>query len=72
MFPFGEKIESAFLNLIDSLRELKKYDEANVWIDKARTKFSGLPTETNALQARVRMEIHRGDWEKAIAAADEP
>ncbi len=70
MFPFGEKIESAYLNLIDALRELKKYDEANVWIDKTRVKFSGLPTETNALQARVRMEIHRENWIKAIAAAD--
>ncbi|CAN5171281.1 hypothetical protein BH20ACI1_BH20ACI1_27930 [soil metagenome] len=70
MFPFGEKIESAYLNLIDALRELKKYDEANLWIDKTRTKFSGLPTEVNALQARVRMEIHRENWIKAIAAAD--
>ena len=70
MFPFGEKIESAYLNLIDALRELKKYDEANVWIDKTRVKFSGLPTEVNALQARVRMEIHRENWIKAIAAAD--
>ncbi len=70
MFPFGEKIESAYLNLIDALRELKKYDEANAWIDKARVKFSGLPTETNALQARVRMEIHRGNWNQATAAAD--
>ena len=70
MFPFGEKIESAYLNLIDSLRETKKYDEANTWIDKTRIKFSGLPTETNALQARVRMEIHRENWAKAIAAAD--
>ncbi len=70
MFPFGEKIESAYLNLIDALRELKKYDESNLWIDKARAKFGGLPTETNALQSRVRMEIYRGNWEKAIAAAD--
>ena len=70
MFPFGEKIESAYLNLIDALRELKKYDEANLWIDKTRVKFSGLPTETNALQARVRMEIHRENWIKAAAAAD--
>ena len=70
MFPFGEKIESAYLNLIDALRELKRYDEANLWIDRTRTKFAGLPTETNAVQARVRMEIYRGNWEKAIAAAD--
>ncbi len=70
MFPNGEKIESSYLNLIDSLREAKKYDEANTWVDKARTKFSGLPTEMNALQARLRMEIYRGNWDKAISAAE--
>ncbi|MBA2494330.1 MAG: transglycosylase SLT domain-containing protein [Acidobacteria bacterium] len=70
MFPNGEKIESAYLNLIDSLREAKKYDEANAWVDKTRLKFSGLPTEMNALQARLRMEIYRGNWDKAISAAE--
>ncbi len=52
------------------MREAKKYDEANTWVDKARTKFSGLPTEMNALQARLRMEIYRGNWDKAISAAE--
>jgi soluble lytic murein transglycosylase len=70
MFPYGERIESSFLNIIDALREAKRYDEANVWVDKARTRFSGMPTETNALNARLRMELHRQNWEKAIQAAD--
>ncbi|MDQ3798325.1 MAG: transglycosylase SLT domain-containing protein [Acidobacteriota bacterium] len=70
MFPTGEKIESSFLNIIDSLREAKRYDEANAWVEKARQRFMGKPTETNALHARLRMEIHRGDWNKAILAAD--
>lgn len=70
MFPTGEKIESAYLNLIDALREAKKYDEANAWVDKTTTRFSGMPTATNALQARVRMELYRGNWTKAIDAAD--
>ena len=70
MFPFGERIETSYLNIIDALREAKKYDEANVWVDKTRMRFSGMPTETNALNARLRMEIYRQNWEKAIAAAD--
>ncbi len=70
MFPTGEKIESAYLNIIDALREAKKYDEANAWVEKARARFSGLPTETNALHARLRMEIFRNNWTKAIEAAD--
>ncbi len=71
MFPAGERIESSYLNIIDALREAKKYDEANVWIDKTRQRFSGLPTATNALHARLRMEIFRQKYDKAAIAADE-
>jgi soluble lytic murein transglycosylase-like protein len=70
MFPTGEKIESAYLNLIDALREQGKYDEANQWVDKASQRFSGMAVETNALQARLRMEIFRQNWPNALAAAD--
>ena len=70
MFPTGERIETSFTNLIDSLREARKYDEANQWIEKARSRFSGMPTETNALHARLRMEIHRERWAEAVRAAD--
>jgi len=70
MFPTGEKIESAYLNLIDALRELGKYDEANGWVDKTSQRFSGMAVETNALQARLRMEIYRQNWTNALAAAD--
>ncbi len=70
MFPNGERIETSHLNIIDALREAKNYDEANLWIDKASQRFSGLPTATNALNARLRMEIFRENWQKAIAAAD--
>lgn len=71
MFPTGEKIESSHLNIIDALREAKKYDEANLWVDKTRRRFAGMPAETNALQARLRMEIFRQKYDKAVIAADE-
>lgn len=71
MFPTGERIETSHLNIIDALREAKKYDEANLWVDKTRQRFSGMPTATNALFARMRMEIFRENWQKAISTADE-
>ena len=71
LFPTGEKIESAYLNLIDALREAGKYDEANDWVEKARTRFPRSSTETNALQGRLRLEIYRKNWNGAIAAADD-
>ncbi|MDQ3063423.1 MAG: tetratricopeptide repeat protein, partial [Acidobacteriota bacterium] len=70
MYPTGERVETSYLNIIDALREAKKFDEANVWVDKTRTRFSDMPTETNALQARLRMEIGRQNWQKAIESAD--
>ncbi len=70
MYPTGERIDGAYLNTIDALREAGKYDEAESWVEKARQRFSGLPTETNALQGRLRMQIYRGLWDDAAATAD--
>jgi soluble lytic murein transglycosylase len=70
MFPTGEKIESAHLNIIDAYREAGEYAEADKWVTKTAGTFRGKPTEANALQAKVRMEIHRERWNDAVAAAD--
>lgn len=70
MFPTGERVETSYLNLIESLRETRKYDEANRWVEKARQRFSGMPTETNALHARLRMELYRQNYAEAVRAAD--
>ena len=69
MYPTGERIESAHLNIIDALREASRYDEANIWVDKTVARFVGQPVETNALQGRLRMHIFRGLWNEAIATA---
>lgn len=70
MFPNGERIESAHLNIIDALREAKRYDDANKWVAKTIDKFEGKPTAVNALHARLRMEIYRENWNGAISVAD--
>lgn len=70
MYPTGERIDGAYLNTIDALREAGKYDEADSWVEKARSKFGGMPTEMNALQGRLRMQIHRGHWASAAMTAD--
>lgn len=69
-YPEGERIEGSHVNLIDALREAGKYDEANLWVDKTRTKFAGEPAAANAVHARLRMELYRGRWNETIAAAD--
>lgn len=70
MYPGGERIDSAHLNIIDALREAGNYDEANAWVEKTRVKFAGGPTETNALHARLRMDVNRGQWADAVTTAD--
>ncbi|MBK9153012.1 MAG: transglycosylase SLT domain-containing protein [Chloracidobacterium sp.] len=70
MFPKGERIESAYLNIIDAYREAGEYDKADEWIQKAVSDFPGTSTETNALHAKVRMELFRGRWKAAAEAAD--
>jgi len=69
MYPTGERYESAHTNIIDALREAGRYDDANAWVDKTRTRFAGKPTETNALQGRLRMNIYRGLWIEAETTA---
>lgn len=71
MFPSGKRIESSYLNIIDAYREAGKYDLANQWVDKTRQRFRGKNTETNALHARLRMEVYRQSWNSVITATNE-
>lgn len=70
MFPDGERVESAYLNIIDALREDGRYAEAEKWADMAAERFAGKPTEYNALHSKLRMEIFRQNWNRAIQIAD--
>jgi soluble lytic murein transglycosylase len=71
MYPTGERIDTAYLNTIDALRESGQYDAANSWVDKSRLRFAGQPVEMNALHARLRMNIFRGHWADARSTADQ-
>jgi len=70
-YPDGERIETAHLNAIDTLREAGRWQDASAWIGRTRQRFSGTPTDTNALFGQLRMEIAEGNWKRAIASADE-
>jgi soluble lytic murein transglycosylase-like protein len=71
MFPQGERIESAYLNIIDAYREAGKYDEANQWVERTVQQFPGKPSELNALHARLRLEINRENWNAAVTTAEQ-
>ena len=48
LFPNGERIDTAHLNIIDTLREAGRPDEAITWVGRTRQRFAGTVTETNA------------------------
>ncbi len=70
-FPDGERIETAHLNAIDTLREAGRIQEARNWVNRTRQQFSGTSTATNALFGQLRLEISESNWKQAIATADE-
>jgi len=70
-FPQGERIDTAHLNIIDTLREAGRSQEAITWIGHTRQRFAGTPTETNALFARLRLEVAEANWQQAAETADE-
>ncbi|HKQ51361.1 MAG TPA: transglycosylase SLT domain-containing protein [Pyrinomonadaceae bacterium] len=70
-YPAGERVEFAHLNVIDSLREAGRPLEAIAWIARTRETFAGGPTATNALFARLRLDVAGGDWTHAAQTADE-
>lgn len=71
MFPEGEKIESAHLNIIDAYREAGDFAKADQWVRRTAATFNGKPSEVNALHAKLRMEISRSNWNAAVSTADE-
>lgn len=70
-YPNGERIDTAHLNVIDTLREANKPNEALQWITRTRQRFSGSATETNAMFAALRLHVSEGQWNEAIAMAEQ-
>jgi peptidoglycan lytic transglycosylase len=70
-FPDGERIDTAHLNAIDTLREAGRVQEAVFWIARTRQRFAGTPTDNNALFAQLRLNVSEGNWTRAISTANE-
>ena len=70
-FPNGERIDTAHLNVIDTLREANKPQEALSWVTRTRQRFAGTAVETNAMFAALRLYIAEGEWPDAVLTADQ-
>lgn len=70
-YPNGERIDTAHLNVIDTLREAGRPRDALTWITRTTQRFAGTVTETNALFAQLRLHIAEGEWRDAVRMADD-
>ena len=70
-FPNGERIDTAHLNVIDTLREANQPAEALKWVTRTRQRFAGSAVETNAMFAALRLYVAEEDWSDAVLMADE-
>ena len=70
-FPNGERIDTAHLNMIDTLREADRPADALAWVTRTRQRFAGSATETNAMFGALRLHVSEGDWSKAVQMADQ-
>jgi peptidoglycan lytic transglycosylase len=70
-FPNGERIDTAHLNVIDTLREANKPAEALQWVARTRQRFAGTAVETNAMFAALRLYVAEADWSDAVLTADQ-
>ena len=70
-FPNGERIDTAHLNVIDTLREAGKPAEALQWVTKTRQRFAGSAVETNAMFAALRLYVAEDQWEDAVNMAEQ-
>ena len=70
-FPNGERIDTAHLNMIDTLREAGKPSEALLWVTRTRQRFAGTAVETNAMFGALRLYIAESQWADAVSMADQ-
>jgi len=70
-YPNGERIDTAHLNVIDTLREADKPAEALQWVARTRQRFAGTAVETNAMFAELRLYVSEDRWSDAVNTADQ-
>ena len=65
-YPEDERIERAYLNIVDILRDEGEEIEAQKWAAKVQEVFKGKVPEAMALFAETRIYIARNDWAAAL------
>ena len=66
IYPDSDKLERAFLNIVDVKRDHGEDTAALGWTEKTQAAFKGNLPEAIALFAQTRIHISQGDWQNAL------
>jgi soluble lytic murein transglycosylase len=69
-YPSDERIERAYLNIVDILRDIGETSEALKWTAKTQEVFQGKLPEAIALFSQLRIRIAQSDWKNALTDAE--
>lgn len=69
-YPGDDRLDRAYLNIIDILRDEGEEIEAQKWAVKVQEMFRGKRPEAKALFAEVRIHLARNDWDAALAGME--
>ncbi len=65
-YPLDERLDRAYLNIVDILRDQGKDTEALKWCAKIRELFKGKLPEAIAIFTEVRIHLAREQWQNAL------
>jgi soluble lytic murein transglycosylase len=69
--PEDERLDRAYLNIVDVLRDAGEDTDAVNGADKAAEVFRGKTAEAQAIFAKARIRIARSEWANALADLDQ-
>lgn len=69
-FPDDERVDRAYLNIIDGLRDSGEESEALKWAAKTQEVFRGKLPEALALFSEARIHIAKSSWDAALVGLD--
>ncbi len=70
-FPDAPSPERPYLNLIDTLHEAGRHNEALDWVQQTRARFKNEIGGTLALFAQLRIHLAQANWPAAVRDAEE-
>ena len=69
-YPDDERLDRAYMNIIDVLRDEGEESEARKWATKTQVVFKGKVPEALALFSETRIYLARNEWSAALTALD--